>query len=92
MGWRQFEDLARKTMSQYFGVRLFEKNPRDFPKRFDMVSADESIIGDSKFLTLVKEKKYPPCQNDGDNWACLVVGKSKRKDSFLSIRKPARRP
>lgn len=62
MSWRQFEDLARKTMSQYFGVTLVEKNPKGFPKRFDMVSADESIVGDSKYLTLVRKGGYPPAK------------------------------
>lgn len=62
MSWRQFEDLARKIMSQYFGAVLVEKNPKGFPKRFDMVSADESIVGDSKFLTLVKGTRYPPAK------------------------------
>jgi hypothetical protein len=28
MDWKEFEKLARKAMSQYFGVVLAEKNPR----------------------------------------------------------------
>ena len=54
--------MARKTMSDYFGVRLVEKKPRGFPKKFDMVSVDGTIIGDAKYLTLVHGKKFPPAK------------------------------
>jgi hypothetical protein len=62
MNWKEFEELARKEMTQYFGVKLVEKNPKSFPKRFDMVSADENIIGDAKYLTLVHRRKFPPAK------------------------------
>jgi hypothetical protein len=62
MNWKEFEDLARKIMTQYFGVRLIEKNPEGFPKRFDMVSTDENIIGDAKYLTLVHRERFPPAK------------------------------
>ena len=62
MNWQQFEELAKESMSQYFGVSLEEKNPRGFPKRFDMVSSDEMIVGDAKFLTLVHRQKFPPAK------------------------------
>ena len=62
MSWKEFEKLARKTMSCHFGVRLIEKNPKGFPKKFDMVSVDESIIGDAKYLTLVHGEKFPPAK------------------------------
>jgi hypothetical protein len=62
MNWREFEEFARRIMSQYFGVRLSAKNPGDFPKKFDMVSADADIVGDAKFLTLVHKKDLPPAK------------------------------
>jgi hypothetical protein len=62
MNWKEFEDLARKIMTRYFGVRLIEKNPEGFPKRFDMVSTDENIIGDAKYLTLVHRERFPPAK------------------------------
>jgi hypothetical protein len=49
-------------MSEYFGKSLVEKNPRGFPKRFDMVSENEEIVGDAKFLTLVHGKRLPPAK------------------------------
>lgn len=62
MNWKEFEELARKVMTHYFGVKLVEKNPKGFPKRFDMVSTDENIVGDAKYLTLVHRKKFPPAK------------------------------
>jgi len=62
MDWKEFEKLARKAMSQYFGVELAEKNPKGFPKKFDMVSPTEDIVGDAKFLTLVHRTKTPPAK------------------------------
>jgi hypothetical protein len=62
MNWKEFEKLARRAMNQYFGVELVEKNPKNFPKRFDMVSPNEDIVGDAKFLTLVHRKKTPPAK------------------------------
>jgi hypothetical protein len=62
MNWKEFEELARKVMTRYFGIELVEKNPKGFPKRFDMVSTDENTIGDAKYLTLVHRRKFPPAK------------------------------
>jgi hypothetical protein len=62
MSPREFEDLARKVMSQHFGVNLMEKKPEGFPKRFDLVSVDEKVVGDAKYLKLVHGTKYPPAK------------------------------
>ena len=62
MKWKEFESLARKAMSQHFGVALTEENPSGFPKKFDMLSPDQQIVGDAKFLTLVQGKKLPPAK------------------------------
>jgi hypothetical protein len=60
--WREFQIYATKQMSEYLGVTLLEKNPTGFPKRFDMVSPDEQIVGDAKYLTLVRGEKLPPAK------------------------------
>jgi len=60
--WKEFEEFARKIMGKYFGKQLSERNPRGFPKKFDMVSANEEIVGDAKFLTLVHREKMPPAK------------------------------
>ena len=81
MNWREFEELARKTMSSYFGKPLSEKNPKGFPKRFDMVSADGACVGDAKFLTLVHGNRLPPAkfmEISGHVWLLEKVDAKKR--------------
>lgn len=62
MNAREFESLARTVMSQHFGVELREAQPRDFPKRFDCVSPDMRVVGDAKYLTLVRGTRMPPAK------------------------------
>lgn len=81
--WKKFEDFAREIMSQYFGVDLTERKLKGFPKSFDMVSPDEEIVGDAKFLTLVHRKKLPPAkfmEIAGHVW---LLEKVKAKRRFL---------
>jgi len=62
MDWKEFQNFALFTMQRFFETRLSEKNPKGFPKRFEMVSDDEQIIGDAKYLTLVGGVKLPPAK------------------------------
>lgn len=62
MNWKEFQELARKKMSQYFGVELFERREHGFPKKFDFVSPDGRYVGDAKYLTLVRGVKRPPAK------------------------------
>jgi len=49
-------------MSEYFNSILERRNPKNSPKKFDMVSKDESIVGDAKYLTLVHGEDNPPAK------------------------------
>ncbi|SRR5258706_3823593 len=60
MDWKEFQDLASREMGKHFGISFRERYPTRFPKRFDMVSPDEQIIGDAKYLTLVHGTNLPP--------------------------------
>jgi hypothetical protein len=60
--WQLFQKLATRKMSEYLNVPLFHRNPTGFPKRFDMVSEDEQIVGDAKYLTLVRRERRPPAK------------------------------
>jgi hypothetical protein len=62
MDWKEFQDFASREMGKHFGVHFSERNPAGFPKRFDMVSPDEQIIGDAKYLTLVRGTNLPPAK------------------------------
>lgn len=62
MDWKEFQNFASREMGRHFDVHFSERNPSRFPKRFDMVSSDEKIIGDAKYLTLVHGTKLPPAK------------------------------
>jgi hypothetical protein len=49
-------------MSAYFGMALAMRAPAGFPKRFDLVSADDTIVGDAKYLALVGRERTPPAK------------------------------
>ncbi len=49
-------------MSAHFQIALHERQPSGFPKRFDLVSPMEDIVGDAKCLTLVRGVNLPPAK------------------------------
>ena len=57
--YRDFENLARRVMSTYFGVPLVPGRVPGVPKEFDMVSPDAGVVGDAKYLTLVRGQGLP---------------------------------
>lgn len=59
MDWKAFETLARERMSKHLGVTLVERQLPGVPKKFDMVSADGTVVGDAKCLTLVHGQRLP---------------------------------
>jgi hypothetical protein len=56
---RAFEDLARSVMGDYFGVPLKQGQVSGVPKEFGLVSSDGCIVGDAKYLTLVRGQRLP---------------------------------
>lgn len=62
MNWKEFEYLSRTIMSAEFQTILVEKNPIGFPKRFDLVCDEKKIVGDAKFLSLVRGVSTPPAK------------------------------
>ena len=62
MNWREFEEFARQKMGAHMHATFTERQPTGFPTRFDMVSEDESIVGDAKYLTLVGGTRMPPAK------------------------------
>jgi hypothetical protein len=54
-----FEELARKVMSQRFGVPLAAGEAPGVPKEFDMVSPEGDVVGDAKYFTLVRGQRPP---------------------------------
>src|SRR5262249_54070617 len=57
-----FESRARVVLGARFGVRLMAGRLPGVPKIFDMVSEDGQIVGDAKYLDLVRGEKTPPAK------------------------------
>lgn len=57
---REFEALARRVMSEHFGVLLAPGSIPGVRKEFDLVSPDRRIVGDAKYYTLVRGLALPP--------------------------------
>jgi hypothetical protein len=58
----EFEARALRAMSAHYQVPLAPGRVANVPKIFDLVSADERIVGDAKFLTLVRGERMPPAK------------------------------
>lgn len=73
MDWKAFEILARERMSKHLGVTLVERQLPGVPKKFDMVSADGTVVGDAKCLTLVHGQRLPASEVHGDRGTRLAA-------------------
>ena len=60
--YRDFEEFARRIMSDFFNTELSPRRRPDWPKLFDLVSPDYGIVGDAKFLSMVKGRSIPPAK------------------------------
>ena len=60
--FQKFEDCAREIFSRQFGMHLKSGYVQGVPKKFDMVSSDGRIVGDAKYLTMVRGKAIPPAK------------------------------
>lgn len=61
-GEEAFEAFARRKLSEHLGVDLRASEVPRVPKRFDMVSPDYRVVGDAKYLTMVKGERKPPAK------------------------------
>jgi hypothetical protein len=57
-----FQELATKILSVHFKTDLRPRKLQSFPKLFDLVSEDFLIIGDAKYMSLVKGQFTPPAK------------------------------
>lgn len=57
-----FECLAKKVLSQYFGVAFDHRSFPGIPADFDLVSDDCTLVGDVKYLNLDSSKRILPDQ------------------------------
>jgi len=58
----KFEEFARYHMSKFFGRNLTPRKKPEWAKLFDLVSDDFSVVGDAKYLSMVRGKCLPPAK------------------------------
>lgn len=79
----EFEELAKKIMSNYYKTRLKRGQVSGVPKEFDMVSQDGRIVGDAKYLTMVRGKSIPPAKFSMIAEYVWLLEKAQVSDKFL---------
>ncbi|MGQ4834406.1 MAG: DUF7662 domain-containing protein [Candidatus Asgardarchaeia archaeon] len=60
--YKRFEEQARRIMADFFQTDLAPRKKKSWPKMFDLVSSDYRIVGDAKFLSLVRGVRIPPAK------------------------------
>ncbi len=80
---REFESVARKSMSSHFKTELRARDFVHHPKTFDLVSEDGQIVGDAKFYSMVRGQQAPPAK-----WSVIAahvwfLEKTKAQIKFL---------
>ena len=62
MSAKDFEAFARIKLSEHLGVHLRASDVPRVAKRFDMVSPDYRVVGDAKYLAMVRGERIPPAE------------------------------
>ena len=57
-----FEALARRVLGNRYSTELLPGMLAGIRKRFDYVSADQQVVGDTKYYTLVGRERLPPAK------------------------------
>lgn len=78
-----FQERARQALSSYFKTTLTQGAIHRIPKVFDYVSADKTIVGDAKYLTLVRSRRLPPAKFSVIAEHVWLLEKTKAETKFL---------
>jgi hypothetical protein len=88
----QFEEKARIIMSKHFSQELYPQKIENVHKLFDLVSEDRSIVGDAKYLTMVRGTSIPPAKFATIAEYVWLLEKTNAKNKFLVFGKDKRVP
>jgi hypothetical protein len=92
VGATDFELIAQRVMSLYFGAKLGRRRLPGIPKTFDLVSDDAEIIGDAKFYTLVRGVGAPSAKKSVIAEYVWLLEKTSAKRKFLAFGNDIRVP
>ena len=79
-------------MSNHFSKELFPQKIENVPKLFDLVSSDRTIVGDAKYLTMVRGVAIPPAKFATIAEYVWLLEKTSAKKKFLVFGKDKRVP
>lgn len=83
---QEFEEMARRKISEFFGIELRPGTVQDVPKKFDMVSPDKSIVGDAMYYSLVRGMYIPPAKLSTISEHVWLLEKTRSRVNFLVFR------
>lgn len=86
MTWQEFEVFARARMSREFDTELVAGGVSGVPKKFDMLSRDSQVVGDAKYLTLVRGERIPPAKFMEVAGRVWLLGRVAAERRFLVFR------
>ena len=78
-----FEGLCQKVMSKRLEVVLRPARVEGVRKEFDLVSADETIVGDAKYYTAVNGTDLPPAKLATIAEYVWLLEKTRAEKTFL---------
>jgi hypothetical protein len=79
----EFETITRAAMSEYYEKKLFPGKISPVPKLFDMISDDKTIVGDAKYMTMVRGRYSPPAKFSVIAEHVWLLEKIEAKSKFL---------
>ncbi len=78
-----FERFCQDVMAKEYGVALGPATVEGVRKQFDLVSTDETIVGDAKYYTAVNGTSLPPAKFATIAEYVWLLEKTKAKKRFL---------
>jgi len=79
----RFEDLARIKFGELFAASFRPGSAEGVPKVFDLVDMQKELVGDAKYLTMVRGSRLPPAKFSVIAEHVWLLEKTRAKKKFL---------
>jgi hypothetical protein len=79
----RFEELARLRFGELFQASFRVGSVEGVPKRFDLVDEQKGLVGDAKYLTMVRGSRLPPAKFSVIAEHVWLLEKTKATKKFL---------
>jgi hypothetical protein len=82
---KQFEQISAVVMGKYFDTTFRPAKPTSFIKTFDLISADNTIIGDAELTSLNGDRRLPPAKFSAITERVWLLEKTLASRRFLAF-------